>query len=96
MFQFEWDDAKAAENVRKHGLSFEIASTVFYDPAILSVPDLAHGDEERWFSVGFAANGTMVSIVYLWAEVDSMLTKVRVISARRSTRAEVREYLESL
>ena len=52
-FQFEWDETKADANTRKHGVTFEVASTVFHDPRLLTVADLEHSDtEERWFSVG--------------------------------------------
>jgi uncharacterized DUF497 family protein len=57
-FQFEWDEGKADSNARKHGVTFEMASTVFHDPNLLTVADLAHSDtEDRWFSVGCARNG---------------------------------------
>jgi hypothetical protein len=47
-FQFEWDEIKAAANVRKHGVSFELAATVFSDPRLLTVADLEHSEiEER-------------------------------------------------
>lgn len=49
-FQFQWDEIKAAANVRKHGISFDLARTVFNDPRLLSVADLEHSEaEERWF-----------------------------------------------
>jgi uncharacterized DUF497 family protein len=54
-YQFEWDQIKAAANETKHGVSFELASTVFTDPGLLTVPDLElSGSQERWFSVGLA------------------------------------------
>jgi uncharacterized DUF497 family protein len=43
-FQFEWDDVKAAANVRKHGVSFDHARTVFYDALLLTIADLQHGE----------------------------------------------------
>jgi uncharacterized DUF497 family protein len=53
--QFEWDEIKAAANARKHGVSFELASTVFNDPRLLTVADLENSEiEERWFSIGCA------------------------------------------
>ncbi|MEO5922274.1 MAG: BrnT family toxin [Bryobacteraceae bacterium] len=92
-FQFEWDEVKAASNLRKHGVTFELASTVFLDPRILTVADLAHSEiEERWFAIGLAGNGVMLSIVYLWWESGPGLTKVRLISARPATRNEARQY----
>jgi uncharacterized DUF497 family protein len=66
-FQFEWDEIKAAANLRKHGVSFELASTVFSDPLLLTAADVEHSEtEERWFSIGLAINGAILSIIYLW------------------------------
>ena len=96
-FQFEWDDAKAAANERKHGVSFDLASSVFYDPRLLTVTDLEHGEiEERWFSVGIARNGGLLLVVYLWSEADPATIKIRLISARRATPVEHRQYKECL
>jgi uncharacterized DUF497 family protein len=92
-FQFEWDDVKAAVNARKHGVKFEVASTVFRDPQLLTVADLEHSETEaRWFSIGWASNGTILAISYLWFESDSETTKIRLVSARKATQAEVRRY----
>ena len=96
-FQFEWDDSKADANAREHGVTFELASTVFFDPNLLTVADVEHSEtEERWFSVGIAGNGVLLSVVYLWSDTDPAAIKVRVISARRSTQAECGEYQEGL
>ena len=96
-FQFEWDESKAAANARKHGVSFELASTAFSDPRLLTVADLEHSEiEERWFSIGSASNSAILSIVYLWSESDPATTKIRLISAREATQAEIRQYEESL
>jgi len=96
-FQFEWDEIKAAANVSKHGVTFELASTVFADPRLLTVADLEHTEvEERWFTIGWASNGAMLSVVYLWSESDPATTKIRLISARQATRTENRNYEERL
>ena len=96
-FQFEWDDVKAGVNARKHDITFELASTVFHDPRLLTVADLEHSrTEERWFSVGCAANGAVLSVVYLWSDADPLATKIRMISARKATQAERRQYKEAL
>jgi hypothetical protein len=85
-FQFEWDDAKAAKNVRKHGVSFELAGTAFQDQRLVTVADLAHSEsEERWFSIGCAANGMLVSVVYLWLEPNSEIARIRLISSDSAT-----------
>ena len=94
-FEFEWDEAKAVANARKHGLSFDIARTIFNDPFLLTIADLEHSEtEERWFSIGRAANGLLLSVAYLWSEAD-VATKIRIISARKATQTEIRQYEES-
>jgi uncharacterized DUF497 family protein len=96
-FQFEWDDVKAADNMRKHGVSFEFACTVFRDPRLLTVADLEHNDiEERWFSIGCASNAALLAVVYLWYDHDAATTTIRLISARKPTQNEIRHYQESL
>ena len=94
-FQFEWDEVKADANERKHGVTFETVSPVFLDPRLLTVADLEHSaTEERWFSVGCASNGAMLSVVYLWSDADPAATNIRMISARKSTQTEIRQYQE--
>ncbi|MGH9693364.1 MAG: BrnT family toxin [Bryobacteraceae bacterium] len=82
--------------MRKHGVSFDLGRTIFNDPFLLTVPDVAHGEtEERWFSIGRSGNGAMLSVVYLWTEVDPTTAKIRIISARKATQTEIRQYEES-
>ena len=91
--QFEWDEIKAAANARKHGVTFEVASTIFRDPQLLTTADSGHSEtEERWFSIGWASNGAILSVVYLWSESDPETAKVRLISARAATQTEIRRY----
>ena len=95
-FQFEWDEAKAAANGRKHGVSFELASSIFRDPLLLTLADTAHSElEERWFSIGLAGNGALISVAYIWTDAGSGMIKVRLITARRATATEIFYYLES-
>lgn len=57
MSDFEWDEVKAANNLKKHGVSFEKASAVFYDPRALTIADPDHSnDEEREITVGKVGN----------------------------------------
>jgi uncharacterized DUF497 family protein len=96
-YQFEWDEVKAAANLRKHRVSFELACTIFSDPRLLTLADLEHSEgEERWFSVGCASNGAMLSIVYLWTKANPRTAKGRLISAREATPTEIGHYEESL
>ncbi len=95
-FQFEWDAVKAEANLRKHGVSFEVASSIFTDPQMLTVADSTHSEsEERWFSIGLARNGVPMSVAYLWADSGIGLIKIRLITARRSTATEIGFYTES-
>jgi uncharacterized protein len=95
--EFEWDEINAAANLRKHSVSFDLACTVFHDPRILTAADLDHSaNEERWFSIGCAHNGLMLSVVYVWSQSTSATASIRLISARKASRAEVRNYEESL
>lgn len=52
-FNFEWDITKAISNRRKHGVSFDLAATVFHDPLMVSIPDEDHSEtDERWLTLG--------------------------------------------
>lgn len=96
-YQFEWDEVKAAANERKHEVTFELASSVFYDPNLLTFADLEHSEmEERWFSVGIARNGVLLAVAYLWSEADPAAIKIRLISARGATQVERQQYEEGL
>ena len=88
--RFEWDPRKAASNLRKHGVSFEEASTVFSDPLSLTIADPDHSDdEERWMILG-QSNRLRLLVV---AHTDDGNT-VRIISARLAEPRERRRYEE--
>jgi uncharacterized DUF497 family protein len=96
-FQFEWEETKAVANMRKHGVPFDLARTVFNDPRLLTVADLEHSDiEDRWFSIGCAGNGATLSVVYLWSDAGTATTKIRLISARKATQNEILQYQEGV
>jgi uncharacterized DUF497 family protein len=81
----------------KHSVFFELARTVFNDPRLLTVADLEHSEnEERWFSIGYATNGSILSVVYLWTDADPAVTQIRLISARNASQTEIRYYQEGL
>jgi uncharacterized DUF497 family protein len=94
-YTFEWDPEKARENLRKHGISFEHAATVMQDPLALSIYDDSHssGEEDRWITVGRAGNDLVV-MVHTFREVSADEAAVRIISARRATKNEQRQYEE--
>ncbi|EJW11612.1 hypothetical protein A33M_2971 [Rhodovulum sp. PH10] len=91
---FDWDPAKAASNLVKHGVAFDEAMTVFRDPLALSVLDPDSADEERWITLGSAATGNLLLVVHTWADIGRHRTVVRIISARRPTRNEAQRYRE--
>ena len=92
----DWDPAKAASNAAKHDVAFEEAMTVFRDPLARSIldPDSATG-EERWVTLGEAATGNLLVVVHTWVDIDADRSAVRIISARRPTRNEARQFREN-
>lgn len=54
---FEWDDGKAASNLVKHGVSFELAREVWNDPLYVVLPDRVEGGERRWHAIGIVGAG---------------------------------------
>lgn len=86
--EFEWHPGKAASNVRRHDVSFNLAATVFNDPLAASMPDDEHSDhEERWVTIGQAENGWTLVVVHTFRQAAEQAV-VRIISARRATSAE--------
>lgn len=85
-----WDPAKAASNFRKHGIRFEEARTVFYDPLLRVAHDAEHSAaEERFAAIGASLAGDLLVVIYSVHE-DS----VRIVSARHAERSERRRYME--
>lgn len=89
MLTYEWDPAKAEINFRKHGVRFTEAQEVFGDDGAVLVPDVA-ADEERYVLIGFDGSARLLVVVFTWRGPD----RVRLISARRASRAEGRTYTE--
>jgi uncharacterized protein len=94
-FEFDWDPAKAASNLAKHGILFEDAMAVFLDPLALSRPDDDHsGGEERWITLGQAREAKLLLVVHTHIEIADDRAAIRIISARRPTKRETRQYEE--
>jgi uncharacterized protein len=94
---FDWDPKKEASNRTKHGVAFELAMTVFRDPQAATILDTEHSDdEERWITMGESANETLIVVVHTWVHMSADHALVRIISARRPTRHEARQYKEGL
>jgi uncharacterized protein len=89
--RFEWDEAKALTNERKHGVSFEEARTVFGDTCALHEHDGPHSwDEERFIIIGMSEEHRVLCVVY----VERVEETFRLISARSATLRERRTYEE--
>ena len=85
---FEWDEGKASGNLAKHDVSFSEASTVFADPLSRTIPDPLHSDdEERFIIVGESSAGHTLVVVHAHRG-----EAVRIISARKATPRERRDY----
>lgn len=89
---FEWDAGKAATNLRKHGVSFDEAATVFAEPDALDGPDLAHSAQEaRSLRLGRSLTGRVLIVAYTLRRSGNG-EAVRIISARRASRKERAAY----
>jgi uncharacterized protein len=86
--EFEWHTVKAASNLKKHGVSFDEAKTVFRDEKHLEVPDHGHShDEMRYLAIGRSIEGRLLTLVF-----TERGGKLRLISARVAEPWERREY----
>ena len=83
---FEWDESKAKKNKSKHGISFADTFADFEDPNAVTLEDFRQ-DEQRYVTIGIDAFGRILVVVYTWREDN-----IRIISARKAVRYEVRQY----
>jgi uncharacterized protein len=89
---YEWDPAKAASNLRQHRVSFAEATSVFLDPVALTFDDPDHSDEEdREITIGTSSKQRVLFVSHC-ARGD----RIRVISARKATRRERKQYAEGI
>ena len=85
--RFLWDVDKASSNIEKHGISFEEACQVFFDP-LLHVEDATIDDEQRDAVIGLTENWALLFVVHMLRGDDA----IRIISARQATAQERRTY----
>jgi uncharacterized DUF497 family protein len=83
---YEWDPNKAKLNIRKHGIAFADAVSVFFDDSAITVED-NNPDEVRFATMGMDALGRVLVVVYTWREDN-----IRLISARIATAKERKQY----
>ena len=85
---FEWDEKKAVENLRKHGVSFDEATTVFGDPLAITYLDPLHSlEEDRFLTFGHTSLGWLIVVSH-----TDRNDRIRPISAREMTRKEKSDY----
>lgn len=87
MILFEWDELKAEQNIRKHGISFETAKLAFLDPFALVEQDRIENGEPRWRTIGLVDALIVLFVAHTVNEQDRHEI-IRIISARRATRKE--------
>ena len=89
--RFEWDERKNAINKVKHQIAFEEAQTVFYDEQALVIDDIEHSeDEERFIILGLSFKANLLVVCHCLRESE---TVIRIISARKATTNEQRQYI---
>jgi len=87
---FEWDEVKAGQNLRKHGVAFDEGKTIFNDPFLLTFPDVDSSErEERYVNIGSSAKDRVLVLIHTERQ-----GKVRIISCRKATASERRHYEE--
>jgi hypothetical protein len=86
--KFEWNPNKAKKNIEKHGVSFDEAATVFFDPLSMTYDDPDHSyDKNRYIIIGLSDLGRLLFVSH--AETDNI---IKIISARQLTRKERKQY----
>ena len=92
-YQFEWDPGKARRNLKDHRISFERAATIFLDPSALSEIDEQHSDkEQRWVTLALDRTGALLVVSHTYREDTDAGARIRLISARRATKNEAKQY----
>ena len=92
-YDFEWDPPKAHHNLRKHGIDFEEAATVFLDPMAVTIYDPDHSEnEDRWVTLGISKNGRMLLVCHTFREKNSNNATIRIFSSRKATTIEIHSY----
>lgn len=92
-FNFEWDPAKARMNLIKHKISFERGTEIFLDPLAISIFDNTQSlQEDRWITMGKDRAGKVLLIIHTFLEQQKNLCLIRIISARKATKNETKQY----
>lgn len=94
-YSFDWDHQKAKTNIRKHGVTFDRAASIFLDPRILSIFDEEHSEsEERWITIGIDNSGMLLALCHTYRQEADTSVLIRIFSARKATAHECEQYKE--
>ena len=92
-YHFEWDLKKAKSNLKKHHVSFEQAAEIFIDQLSVSIFDDEHSiDEDRWITIGKTKSENVIVVIHTFKEVNTDQVLIRIISARKATKNERKQY----
>ncbi len=86
--EIEYDPQKVKSNLEKHGISFEEAVTVLYNPMALVQEDIDSVGENRWVITGLSEQSNLLTVIYTLRNEEA----IRIISARKATRSEAKYY----
>ncbi len=92
LVDFIWDPEKENANIQKHGVSFSEAASAFYDPLAKIASDPDHSsDEDHYILIGQSSRRRLLFVVHVYREAGN---KIRIISARRATKKEMKDFQE--
>jgi hypothetical protein len=93
-YSFDWDPKKAKKNLQNHKVSFERGAEIFLDPLAITIFDEEHStdEEDRWITIGKDSHEAMLVIVHNFEEVTLDECNIRIISAWKATKEEVKQY----
>lgn len=92
MIKFAWDEKKNKTNIKKHGISFDEAATVFFDENALLIYDDPHSEtEDRFIILGISDKSNMLVVCHCYRDNEET---IRIISARKADKGETKDYYE--
>ena len=94
-YNFEWDPVKDVSNLKKHGVNFKEAIEIFSNPLQLSILNDAGKSEDRWITLGHTKVHKLRLMVHTFMVYHDQQVTIRIISARRATRHEQKQYKEA-
>ena len=95
MIKFEWDNNKNLINITKHNVDFNEAVSVFLDENAILISDIDHSySEERFILIGLSSKARILLVCHCYKELENDIEIIRIISARKPTKNEERQYWE--